>query len=832
MFAALFARLSQAFFAKAVSLISTCLIFSAWLLFFGCSPGNQQFGDLRLVATPQAIQSMEVTPLFKQAASMTWSRMREPTVQIDGRRVIHLTKLSEETGRFRLGIMPFNEVEASARFHLREMGEKRSSMGFFISTDSGYLVIALRWDKSESGVVASGLVLETIPAQGGESKTLKFIPRKLAQNEWIDLGIRSDGGVLVVNFGGKDFRTPIEGLKEQTPVDVGLAVLNADYVVDQLRVGGKVITFRQFESMVLLAVLKDISTQFFNPDFALGNNPLAVTKGNIGGEYRDALMAVPRSLFEFTVDVDHRTELAFAVGYFEWNELHGDRLTKFSIQLIDARGEVHTVFDLILNGMTYDGGWRDCTVNLANFQNTQVTLRFLTDVPGGVNNENWDIAFWGDPRLRQPDPPPVEKINVVLISLDQLRPDHLGCYGYNRPVSPHIDSIAAEGVLFENAFSHAPWTLPSHMSLMAGMPVGFHGVISKDHIPPSELNTLAESYAAAGYRTAAFTGDASVAGWYGFFQGFQRYFDDVFQKDRIDWTAEIMGRTDRWLTEEADQPFFLFFHTYEPHPPYSHTHLLPDNLKNVEVQLGSRHERAGVGRYDSGIDYVDWYMGELRATLKRIGVLSRTIIAVTSDHGAELFDRSDHLMTHPHSLHRDVLQVALILNGPGVPDGLRVTDVVGLADVAPTLLELCKLPVPETMLGRSLIPLIQGKTVEPRPVFSVYGNVDVPEPRSVFYKEHHLILHVEKYKENAVKAGLAEAVLLADEEPVQLYNYIADPNEMHNLAKKHPAKVVDLNRMFERHQQKVAAAKVKQGRRFDKMDEETRRQLKALGYVN
>jgi hypothetical protein len=95
-----------------------------------------------------------------------------------------------------------------------------------------------------------------------------------------------------------------------------------------------------------------------------------------------------------------------------------------------------------------------------------------------------------------------------------------------------------------------------------------------------------------------------------------------------------------------------------------------------------------------------------------------------------------------------------------------------------------------------------------------------------------LILHMEKYKENAVKADLAEAILLEDEEPVQLYNYITDPNEMHNLAKQHPATVVELNRMFERHQQKADAEKVQQGRRFDKMDEETRRQLKALGYVN
>jgi len=472
-------------------------------------------------------------------------------------------------------------------------------------------------------------------------------------------------------------------------------------------------------------------------------------------------------------------------------------------------------------------------VNLARFRDTRVTLRFLTDVPGGVNSENWDIAFWGDPRLRRPDPPPVEKPNVVIISLDALRPDHLGCYGYMRyRTSPFIDSVAWKSVVFENAFSHAPWTLPSHMSLMTGMPVGFHGVISQNHIPPPELQTLAESYAAAGYRTAAFTGGALVAGWYGFFQGFQRYFDDVFEKGRIDWTAQVMEKTELWLAREGDQPFFLFFHTYEPHPPYTHAHLLPDSLKSVEAHLGSRHEAAGVGRYDSGINYVDWYMYKLWATLEKTGVLQRTIIVLLSDHGAELFDRSDHLMTHPHSLHRDVLQVALMFSGPGIPEGVRVKDVVGLEDVAPTLLELCGLPIPVSMRGRSLVPLLQGKKAEPRAVFSVYANADVPEPRSVIYKEHHLILHMEKYKENAEKTGLAEAVLLTNEEPVQLYDYIADPNEMHNLAKKHPAKVVELNRLFDQYQQKVSAAKVPSGRRFNKMDEETRLQLKALGYVD
>ncbi len=825
-------NLSRLFLAEAVLLISAWLLLGALLPFFGCSPADRQFGDLHLVAASQSLQRMELSPLFKQAASMSWSSMRQPTVPMDGRRVINITKLSEEPGRFTLGAMSFGEVEASARFRLREMGSSPSSMGFFISIDSGYLTITLRWIRSESGAVTSGLVVQTVPTQDVESKTLGFVPLKLTQNEWIELGIRSDGGVVVATIAGQDFRTPLEGLAQNTRVDMGLAILNANYVVDQLRVGGQEITPRQFESMVLLATLKDISAQFFNPDFMLGDNPLAVIKGKVDGEYRDALMAVPRSLFEFTVDVGQRTELAFALGYFEWYELHGDRRTRFSVQVIDAQGGVHNVFALIPGSTTNYGGWQDYTVNLARFRNTLVTLRFLTDAPGGVNTENWDIAFWGDPRLRRPDPPPSAKPNVVLISLDQLRPDHLGCYGYPRPTSPFIDSVAAESVMFDHAFSHAPWTLPSHMSLMTGMPVGFHGVISKNHIPPSDLRTLAESYAAAGYRTAAFTGGAAISGWYGFFQGFQRYFDDVFQKGRVDWTALIMEKTEQWLTKEGDQPFFLFFHTYEPHPPYTHTHLLPDSLKSIEVQLGSRHETAGVGRYDSGINYVDWYMYKLWETLEETGVMPRTIIVLLSDHGAELFDRSDHLMTHPHSLHRDVLQVALMLSGPGVPDPVRVTDVVGLEDVAPTLLELCDLPIPESMRGRSLVPLMHGKRADPHPVFSVYGNVDVPEPRSIIYQEHHLILHMEKYKENADKIGLTEAVLLAEEEPVQLYDYIADPNEMRNLAKELPAKVVALNRLFEKHQQKISAAKVQQGRRFNKMDEETRNQLKALGYVN
>jgi len=403
--------------------VSLLVLLCALLPFFGCGSADRQFGDLHLVAASQALRQMELSPIFKQAASMSWSRMSYPTVTMDGQRVIHIDKLSEELGRFVLETMSFGEVKASARFRLSEMGSSPSSMGFFVSIDSGYLVIALRWMRSESGAVTSGLVVQMVSPQNVESKTLNFVPLELAQNEWIELGIRSDGDAVVATISGQDLRTPVEGLAENTRIEVGLAVLHAEYVVDQLRVGGQEITPRQFESMALLAALKDIAVQHFNPDFALGNNPLAVTKGYINGEYRDALMAVPNSLFEFEVDVGRRTELAFAVGYFEWSELHGDHFTMFSVQVIDGQGKVHNVFPAAPG----DGVWRDCTVDLTRFRNTRVTLRFLTYVWGGVNTENWDIAFWGDPRLRRPAPPPVARPNVVLISLDALRPDHLEC---------------------------------------------------------------------------------------------------------------------------------------------------------------------------------------------------------------------------------------------------------------------------------------------------------------------------------------------------------------------------------------------------------------------
>ena len=806
--------------------------------FLVCSVGNRQFGDLHLVAASQALQRMELSPLFKQVASVPQSRIgRLSTVPVNGRQVINLMNPSKELRRFRLEGMTFHDVEASASFRLISLspwwwrGQSISSVGFFISYDSNSLAIVLCWMQSELGTVTSGLVVQSVPTQGVESKTLRFVPLKLAQDEWIELSIRSDGDAVVATIAGQDIRTPVEGFAENTSVDVGLSVVHADYVVDQLRIGGQEITPRQFEWMVLRTRLKNIALRELNPDFQLGGNPLSVTKGYIGGsksgEYRDALTAVPRSLFEFAIDVDQRTDLTFAIGYQE-ERLYGSRLTRFTVQVVDAKGKVHDVFVSPPGDTTHYGAWRDYTVDLTRFQNTRVTLRFLTDVPGGVKQENWDIAFWGDPRLQQPDPPPTAQPNVVLISMDALRPDHLGCYGYPRPTSPFIDSVAAKGVVFDRAFSHAPWTIPSHMSMLTGMPVGFHEIIDPSRIAPPVLRTLAELYAAAGYRTAAFTGDGAFWGGLGFFQGFQRYFDAYGDDEMGDWTARIMEKTCQWLTEEGDQPFFLFFHTYEPHQPGTHTHFLPDSLVSENY---TRHEMAGIDRYDSDIYFVDGYMRQLLAVLEEIDALPRTIIVFTSDHGDELFDRSDSLMMHAHSLHRDVLQVPLILSGPGVPGAVRVKDVVGLADVAPTLLALCGLPIPESIRGRSVVPLMNGKREDPRPVFSVLGKINVPEPMSIIYKDYHLILHMDKLKEYEEKVGRVNAAELAKEESVQLYDYIADPNEMHNLAKKRLATVAELKGLLKQHLQEINTAKVPKAIRAPQLDEKIRRQLKALGYI-
>lgn len=152
---------------------------------------------------------------------------------------------------------------------------------------------------------------------------------------------------------------------------------------------------------------------------------------------------------------------------------------------------------------------------------------------------------------------------IILISLDILRADHLGTYGYHRNTSPHIDAFAKESIVFENAVVQSPWTLPSHMSIMTSLYPSSHGVVVRNNRLDDEHVTLAELLREKGYRTAAFADGAFMKGDYGFKQGF-----DIYDGDNWIGIARILPKARKWLEENKADPFFLFIHCYDIHDPY------------------------------------------------------------------------------------------------------------------------------------------------------------------------------------------------------------------------------------------------------------------------
>jgi arylsulfatase A-like enzyme len=339
-------------------------------------------------------------------------------------------------------------------------------------------------------------------------------------------------------------------------------------------------------------------------------------------------------------------------------------------------------------------------------------------------------------------------LNVVLISVDTLRADRLGAYGYTaRPTSPRIDALAAEALLFEVHVAAAPWTTPSHMSLLTGLVPTRHGVTGSDRglrealkgerpieRLPEAITTLAEALAARGWATAAFTGGATLDPRIGFDQGFGEYDTSMVKLDR----AKV-GRVLGWIDAHDEGPFFLFWHTFEVHAPYLAPDFLgdvlpPERARALGERLEAIPERNGwkavraakrvmraydaydpeVTRalYDGGIRSFDRWLGLFVEGLQERGLWDRTLLVLTSDHGEQLGEEGrpapfgdGFYNVHGHALYEELIHVPLIIRIPGVPGGGRITPVTASIDVMPTILDVLDVPAPPEAQGRSLRPL-------------------------------------------------------------------------------------------------------------------------------
>ncbi|MGB8959807.1 MAG: sulfatase, partial [Candidatus Aminicenantales bacterium] len=268
--------------------------------------------------------------------------------------------------------------------------------------------------------------------------------------------------------------------------------------------------------------------------------------------------------------------------------------------------------------------------------------------------------------------------NVLLITLDTTRADHLGCYGFAQAATPNLDRLAGEGIRFARVYAPAPLTLPSHASIMTGLYPATHGVRNNGHELVSKWKTLAEVLKGRGFTTAAFVSSFSVDSRFGIGRGFDVY-DDTFEvqaplkgANAERRAGDTFARFSRWLDGHAQDRFFAWVHYYDPHLPYDPP---------------SPYREGSPGRpYDGEIAYMDHYVGAILEALEAKGLRDKTLIVVAGDHGEGLGDKAE--TGHGIFLYEETMRVPLIINGrKAFPRPRVVEGAVRLVDVAPTILE-------------------------------------------------------------------------------------------------------------------------------------------------
>lgn len=367
------------------------------------------------------------------------------------------------------------------------------------------------------------------------------------------------------------------------------------------------------------------------------------------------------------------------------------------------------------------------------------------------------VASCGSPRIpsaneRRPKPGPVPspRPDIVLISIDSLRADHVQCYGYPKATSPTIDRIAAEGLRFANAISASSWTLPSYTSLFSGLYCATHGVIDQNLRLSDRVVTLPEVLKNAGYRTAGFYGAPYLYPAFGFGRGFDLYASCRTRRDRSDLNdgekrrpeveglrpaSEVSGpRTvemvTEWLDDVDDRPFFLFIQLFDVHYDYNPPHeyarafgagpagMLDSShaMRNSAINrdMPKRELEHLIALYDGEIRFTDENISKILGELDRRGRLDSSVVVITADHGEEFFEHGNK--GHGASLYDEVLRVPLVFRWRGqIPSGRVVGDQVRLIDVMPTLASLAGAPLPADVQGRDLNPLLRGESMEPEP---------------------------------------------------------------------------------------------------------------------
>lgn len=422
---------------------------------------------------------------------------------------------------------------------------------------------------------------------------------------------------------------------------------------------------------------------------------------------------------------------------------------------------------------------------------------------------------------------------IVLVTIDALRADHLGIYGYARPTSPYIDAFARESLVIADAIAQAPYTKASIASLMTGLYPSAHktyttvatirdamdgrvGDAPRTDVLPESVTTLAEALTARGYATAAITTNPFLIRAFGFAQGFDSF--EFMAADGFAPADQVLGRALR-IIESRDGRLFLWVHLMEPHSPYDPGDAFERELPPV---LPARHMPADVSvpdylsarpsrdaafyesLYDREIRLVDAAFGCFLTKLRRMPVWRDTVVVLTADHGEQFLEHG--ALEHNTGLHDELIRVPLILRVPG--HGSRFLEAQAqLVDLMPTLVALGGAPAVAGLHGRDLHPLLRGEAHEPEPAYSEL----VGKQYAVRTRDWKLIAGPGEHRE--------------------LYALARDPGEQYNLAQSYRRQTVAMEQVLE----PMVSAALKAGDRIRgasaPVDPSTRKRLETLGYV-
>jgi arylsulfatase A-like enzyme len=386
--------------------------------------------------------------------------------------------------------------------------------------------------------------------------------------------------------------------------------------------------------------------------------------------------------------------------------------------------------------------------------------------------------------------------NVLLIGIDTLRWDHLGCYGYPRATSPNIDKLASTGVRFETAMSAAPWTLPSFATAFTSLYPSQHGAGSIQSRLRTIFPTLAMMLLKKGYSTAGIANNATIGPEFGMSRGFEYYDLTPPAAERLadGATKDALA----WLDRNGDKPFFLFVHYFDPHLPYAppapysgmfnegYAGPVGTSFNLATIAGGDPHVydpvkalpeddwNQVIALYDGEIAFTDAAVGNLLAGLDKLGLRDKTLVVLFADHGEEFLDHGQ--MDHGHTLFDELLRVPLVFSLPGVlPGGKVVPSQVRLLDITPTVLDLLRVTTDAHLEGASLKPLLLGT-----------GEVKAPEnsllPADIAFSGA-MLAGAERKSARAYPWKMVYEVATGN---TQLYNLASDPRELLDVADKEP----------------------------------------------